>query len=253
MGDHGSVITGGIGLTLYLLPLVLREQGEFDRAMALLKECMGLHQEIGEREGVAQALLGMSDVMRDRGDAARTRRYCEESLTIYQEFGTQWATGFALNNLAQAAYLEGDPKLAVALVSESVTLFRDIKHDGGVAETLITLGNILRAKGDVAAAHEALTEAPQLAWVVGSRLMVAAALEAQASVAVDQDKAALAVRLLGLATKLRAQMGTPLRPADQPALEAVLARARWALGVTAFTALWVEAQEFLLEQILQII
>jgi hypothetical protein len=48
-------------------------------------------------------------------------------------------------------------------------------------------------------------------------------------------------------------MGTPVRPVDQPTLESVIGRARSVLGVTAFMALWVEAQEFLLEQILQII
>ena len=117
----------------------------------------------------------------------------------------------------------------------------------------MTLGRILQAQGKQTDADSALTEALRLALVVGPHVMAAAALEALASVIVDQGKAALAVRLLGPAAKLRAQMGTPLRPVDQPALESVVGRARSALGVSAFTTLWAEAQEFVLEQILQII
>jgi hypothetical protein len=52
---------------------------------------------------------------------------------------------------------------------------------------------------------------------------------------------------------LRTQLGTPVRPADEPALESTIASAQSALGIDAFTALWAEAQESQPEELLWVI
>jgi hypothetical protein len=169
------------------------------------------------------------------------------------ELDIEWAIGFALHTLAQGAYYTGDLTRALALIRESVVLFRGLKPEGSLAEVLITLGIIVRAQGDRAAAYTAIAEAPQFAWAVGSRLMVASALEGVASVVVTQGHAEQAARLLAIATVLRGQMGTPVRPADQAAVEQALATARSTLGDDAFVAVWEEAQAMPLDHILKTI
>src|SRR5262245_10344808 len=116
------------------------------------------------------ALLGLGDIARDLGDAAKNRTYSEQSMGLLRDMGIQWAIGFALNNLALAAYDEGDLTTALDLVNESVSLFRSLKADGSLAEVLTTLGQIVWAQGEWAAAYRALTEALQVAWVAGPRL-----------------------------------------------------------------------------------
>src|SRR5262249_48478627 len=150
--------------------------------------------------------------------------------------GIQWAIGFALNNLALAAYHEGEITHALRLVNESVALFRAQEADGSLAEVLITLGQVVWTQGEGTAAYAALTEALQCAWAVGPRLMVASALEGVASVVVAQRRAELATHLLAAASALRAQMGTPVRPVDQGAVEQTLATARSTLGDDVFAA-----------------
>src|SRR5204863_994129 len=135
-------------------------------------------------------------ISRDQGDVAQMRRYAEQSLQVFRELGVQWAIGFALNNLALAAALEGDLTHALSLVEEGVRLFRRLQADSSLAEVLITQGQIVRAQGDNEAAYRALTEALQLAWAVGPRLLVAAALERVAAVVVARQQAELATRLL---------------------------------------------------------
>jgi len=181
------------------------------------------------------------------------RTYGEQSLLVFRELGVQWATGFALNNLALAAYLAGDVAHAFSLVEEGVRLFRSLQADSSLAEVLITLGQIVRAQGDDVAAHTALTEALRLAWAVGPRLLVAAALEGLASVVVAQGHAELAAQLLAAASALRAQMGAPVRPVDQAAVEQTLATARSTLGDDVFAAVWAEAQALPLDQLLNTI
>jgi predicted ATPase len=252
-GDRGSLSAGGLGLALYGLGLMFREQGEFARAAMLFEECIDLHRALGDREGAAQSLLALGDIARDQGNVALMRRYGEQSLGVFRELGVQWAIGFAVNNLALAASLEGELAHAFTLVEESVSLFRSLHADGSLAEVLITRGQIVQAQGDRVAAQAALTEALQLAWAVGPRLLVAAALEGLASMVVAQGHAELAAHLLAAASALRVQMGTPVRPVDQAAVEQTLATARSTLGDDAFAAAWAEAQALPLEQILKTI
>jgi WD40 repeat protein/predicted ATPase/DNA-binding XRE family transcriptional regulator len=247
LGDRGSLGSAGLGLSLFLLGLVLREQGDIVRATVLFAECVELHRAIADREGQAVGLLGLADIARDQGDLTQLRAYGEESLAILRQLGVQWAIGFALNNLALGAIQSGDLPHAAMLVSESVSMFRAQQADASLAEVLITLGRILHAQGDRSGAHAALAEALRLAQAVGPRLLVAAGLEALAGLI---EEASLVVQLLAAASALRAQMGTPIRPVDQAAVEHMLAAARSALGDDRFTALWDAARVLPVGQLL---
>lgn len=239
---------GGIAECLYILALVLREQGNLDRALALIMQRLEIDSEIGDPGNKAQALLALGDIARDRGDVIQTRKYTSESLTIFREYGMQWAIGFALNNLAYAAYMAGELSLAFSLSSESVSLFRNINRDTGLAESLVTWGNVLRAQGELAAAHDALMEALRLAWANGPRLFVAYALEGLAGVMLQSNQAPLGVRFLSASSMLRTKMVVSVRPSDQAMVEATGNALELAVGERAFETMWLETQEQPLER-----
>ena len=249
-GDRGSSISGGMWLSLYELALMRREQGEFSRAAELYQECRALDNKIGDRMGLHLELLGLGNIACDQGDVAGIRKYIEPSLTFFRELSIHWAVGFCLHNLALAAYFEGELTESYRLVNESVALFRVLNNDAGLAEALVTLGKVLQAQSDRAAAHKAVTEGLRLASMHGPRLLVAAALEEFAYVESPTAQAAWVVQLLSTAQALRAQLGTPLRPADQPTFERALAAARRKLGDDTFAIVWSNAQEKPIEQIL---
>jgi predicted ATPase/transcriptional regulator with XRE-family HTH domain len=249
-GDRRNLNSGGLGLSLYELALVIREQGHFERSAALYAESVQLHRELGDIEGVAQAMLGQSDIARDKGDIAGIRQYSTPIRVIFAQLGTQWAIGYVLNNQAVGAYLEGDLKGAAVLAGESVELFRGIHNDSSLAEVLITLGQIRRAQGDASAAYNALSEALRLAQAVGPRLLLTTALEAMASVLVLQESPAWTARMLAAAATMREQMGVPMRPLDQIGVEQTRDAARAALGPSAFAALWSEAEGLTPDQLI---
>ncbi len=257
LGNRGSLSGFGLGLSLFLLGLVQREQGNFARATQLCAEYRDLHRALGDREGSAIGLLILSDIARDQGDVTALQQYATASLAGLRALGAQWAVGFALNNLALAAYLVDDLSQAQTLISESVTLFRTQQADGSLAEVLITQGQILGAQRALAAAHAALTEAVELAWVVGPRLMMAPALELLGAVVLQSDPgvqgATAAARFLAAASGLRTRMKTPARPVDLPAVERTLALARSVLGTAAFAKLWAAVIVLPLEPILSTI
>jgi WD40 repeat protein/predicted ATPase/transcriptional regulator with XRE-family HTH domain len=237
------------GQVLRELAMVLREQGDFVRAEALLQESLAFHQAAADREFVSLALLGLADIGRDQGDAARVRRYGEEALVIVRELSMSWMIGFALNTLALGAFYERDLTRAAMLIRESEATFRDLQADGGLSEILVTVGKIAWAEGNRAAAHQALTEALRKAWAVGPRLYLVAGLEELAQVIVH-ERAEQSGRLLAAASALRQQMGTPVRPADRAALDATLATVRATLDEDASAALWADAQARSIKQLL---
>jgi len=116
--------------------------------------------------------------------------------------------------------------------------FRAQNAHASLAEVSITLGRIVWAQGNTAAAYAALTEALRLASAVGPRLVVAVALEGLASLVVTQGHVELATKLLAAAARLRVEMGTPAPPVAQAAVEQALATCRSALGDDVFAAVW---------------
>jgi tetratricopeptide (TPR) repeat protein len=241
-GNREGILVGGLGLSLSRLALVLAEQGEYARATALHEECLALVRGLGDREGVGITLLGLGDIARDQGVAARTRTYCEECLALFRDLGYQWAIGFSLNNLALAANLDGNLALAAQQAEESVAIFRGLQAGPSLAEVLVTLGRVRDAQGEGAAAHAHLTEALTLASAQGPRVVVAAALDALGVQEVRLGRAQQGVHLLAAAARLRQAMGTPVRPADRPNIEAALAAARGVLDDAAFAEAWATGQ-----------
>jgi hypothetical protein len=149
---------------------------DYARATELYEECLALVHELGDREGIGIALLGLGDIARDQGEAGRVRAYCEQTLALFQELGQTWAIAFSLNNLALAAYLDADLALAAQRAEESVALFRDLQAGPSLAEVLVALGRVRGAQGAAVAAQTHLSEALTLAGVAGPRFVVAAEL-----------------------------------------------------------------------------
>ena len=241
------------GQVLRELGLVTREQGNYARANALFEESLAFHRSVGDRACVALAHIGLADVARDQGDAARVRKYGEPALFVLRELGMPWAIGFTLHTLALSAYYADQLAEAAALIRETEAVFRGLQSDGGLAEILITMGKIERARGDMAASYTAMAEALRKARAVGPRLFVTASLEGLAAVVLAQDQAEHSTRLLAMASALRLFMGTPVWLADQAVIQASLARSRSLLGDAAFSALWAQTHALPLDQLLHMI
>jgi tetratricopeptide (TPR) repeat protein len=240
---------GGLEFSLSLLALVLREQGEYAHANALCEECLALSREVGDAEGIAIALLSMSDIARDQGETKRVQMLCEECLACFRDLGHRWGIGFSLNNLALAAYLDGDLVLAAGHAEESAAIFRDLHAWPSLAEVLITLSRIREAQGAIEVARAYLVEALELAAPAGPRIFMAAALEELGVQEVPQGLAWSGLQFLAAAAVLRQTMGTPMRPVDRRRVEQALAASHTALGPSGYAHAWTTGQALPLEQI----
>jgi predicted ATPase/transcriptional regulator with XRE-family HTH domain len=214
------------------------ELGDFAAAAAWGEQSLALFREIGDAEGIADALNSRANVAREQGDYAQATALYEESLARYRALGDLQGVAVALNNLGTAVRYQGDLARATALYSESLDLRRQRGDTRGIAWTLNNLGIVARVQADGARAKRYYVEALALSHAAGDRQQQARSLEGLAGVAIDEGRMADATRLFSAAATLRTAIGSAVPSGEQAARERDLRAARTALGAEAFAAAW---------------
>jgi non-specific serine/threonine protein kinase len=181
---------------------ILTEQGELDRATALLEAALAEARQWQDAAALAQALiqLGYRAVM--AGDWAESTRVLQEALRRCQELGDPHAIAFTLLWLTQAAFAQGDVAEAVRLASDALALFEalgDARLAGplhfGLGVFFGTQGDLPHAGHHVRAGLEA-SVALQDRWLLGAGARTALALQG------ERADSAQHARLLGAADAL---------------------------------------------------
>ncbi len=175
-------------------------QGDFVRARSLHAECLAIFGGLGDRTGIGWSLNSQGDIAREQGDSAAAQMLYEQALAIFRELGDRWGIAGTLTDLGNLAREQRNFPLAHSLYREGLILFMTLEHKRGIARLLENVA-----------------------------CSAAAQLEAERS-----------LRLAGAAAALRQNIGTPLTPAEQSKLEAMLDPARQALGNTASATVWLE-------------
>ena len=100
-------------------------QGDYQRAVALLVECVALFDEFGDEPGVAASLVNLGNMALYGGDSERARMLCREAEALHRELSDRQAKGLLLYFLGFAAPDEGDCDRA-ALAGEVLELNREL-------------------------------------------------------------------------------------------------------------------------------
>jgi tetratricopeptide (TPR) repeat protein len=174
-------------------------------------ECLSIFQDLGDRTGVAWSLNSQGDVARDQGDSANAQTLYQQSLSIFRDLGDRWGIAGTLTDLGTLAREQRDSSAAHSLYRESLKIFQELEHKRGIARLL----------------------------------------ECFASLAAAQLDAERSLRLAGAAAALRQNIGTPLTPAEQAKLEAMLDPARQALTNTASATAWLEGWAMPIEKAIE--
>ena len=133
---------------------------------------------------------------------------------------------------------EGAIDEAVVLLEETTALAREGQFKPDLARSLVTLGRVRLAQGDVKLAVDSVQEGLRLSAKFGHKLSIAIALEVLADVSVVQSEGAQTVMLFATAHTLRETLGAPLPPIDRERFDAVIAATRSKLGEVRFADLW---------------
>ncbi len=266
-------------------------QSDYPATLALAGESLAICREVGDKRGIASALIKLGNAATEAGDYATAQRFLEEALTIWRELGDKHGTARALINLGWAALRPGDYQLASARLEEALALSRELGDTRGIGFALSGLGEVAMRQGAYARATRLVEESLELrrqignkwgvgvslgtlGWValrerdwnravarlgesldvrreIGDKSGSAWCLERLAEMAMAQGQAEKAVRVFGAATALRASIGSVMDPVDQPESASELAALRARLGEERFAAAWAEGRSLTMDQAIE--
>jgi non-specific serine/threonine protein kinase len=232
-----------------------RLQGEIDAAAALQTEALAVARASGASLTVARALQALGLIDLQRGDHAGAARWMEQALTQFLAIestavaGPQYVSA-AYTNLGQIALAQGDAVGAIAHLEEALRRQRALGYAWMMDETLRTLGDIARDRGNYPRALASYRESLELARDHRDRRFLAEALSGIAGVAVAQGRPERAARLLGATAALREQIGAAIEGWNRPTHERVVALVQAALSPAAFAASWSAGANLSLDAVL---
>jgi tetratricopeptide (TPR) repeat protein len=198
--EHPSEITEAMNLQ----GLIALDRGERARAQRLFELCVERRRELGEKRGLATALLNLGHALDDNeraivyldesvrlfkevGDLNSSARALttlglftqstgrlieaassfERSLSLHRMIGDNRGIAMALNNLGQTEWFIGHYEKARILLEESLALRRSLSDKRGAALALLNLGNLSRDTGETNAAIDCLAESASLCGEIG--------------------------------------------------------------------------------------
>lgn len=223
-------------------------QGEFELAEAALSEALRISALVGSPMTEATALHGMALLNLHRGHYDVAAIWMEQALRAYRELesiveaGPQYvSSAYAL--LGRIALARGKTAEAEEYLNEGLRGLRALGFTWRIADTIRSLGDLARDRGDLRGAMARYAESVKLAQEHGDRLFLADALCGVASVAMAQGEPRRAARLYAAAAAIREQLGASVEGWERPAYDRGVAAVRAALSPDAFAAAWATGED----------
>lgn len=208
--------------------LVLKDQGERERAAQHFARSLDLCRELNDTRGLCSALGNLGILYQEQGDFARARPLHEESLALAHALGDTPMT--TLNNLGALAVEEGEYARARRLLEESLAISVKLGVKRTQCAALINLGHVARGEGTPAEAIERYRAALATLREQGETALDANGLEGMAGALADTGDARTAAILLTVAARVRQACGTPLSPVERTRVASILSGVRAGLG-----------------------
>jgi non-specific serine/threonine protein kinase len=231
-------------------------RGAHEEALRWLEPSLALWRQLGDRRGLATALMYLAQAAWALGDRARAGPLLEESVELVRraEAGTPHNAILATHaeppfqSLARLAEEQGDLDRAAQLLDETLTFSRARGASHGVANVLRTMAMHACRRGDVERATALLDESLRLFHGLADVPCSWNQLVLVAHVATKAGHHTRAARLLGAAdVQQRASGMVPLNIA-RAVHDETIAAARSGLGEDAYAAAWAEGRAMTLEQ-----
>jgi predicted ATPase/DNA-binding SARP family transcriptional activator len=202
----------GMAAALLGLGNVCALQGD-SGARLFFEESLAIGRELDDRTTIAASLTNLGWLAHHRGDFGAARELDEESLARRRELGDRHGMAVVLGNLGFLAFQQGDYGPARALDEESLRLREELGDRHGVAMTLLNLGHLALQEGDDDQARTLFEQSLAVRRELGDRHGEAGSLAALAELARLEGDHTGAARLLDEALSIARQLGDRYRAA----------------------------------------
>jgi tetratricopeptide (TPR) repeat protein len=197
----------GLLRTLGNQALILQAKGDLDDAMALLIEQERLCRELGSSEGLAAALGNRGVILYDRGDLDGAMELHREKERICRELGKKDGVAGALGNQGLILYDRGDLDGAMELHREEERICRELGNKEGLSISLGNQANILKSRGDLDGAMALRIEEERLCRELGNKSSLYKSLGGQALIFRSIGNLDKAMALLNETERLCRELG----------------------------------------------
>jgi predicted ATPase/DNA-binding SARP family transcriptional activator len=241
----------GIAAVLYRLGNLSAEQGNSAEAGRFHEESLAIRRELGDQTGIALSLNSLGNIALDQGDYESARSRYEESLFISRQRGDQRGWCWSRHFLGVVAEHGGDFALARSIYEECLPVWRELRSQVQVAWVLHGIGYVAYRQGDFPVACSRLAESLTLFREMDYTGGLVRTLDRLGGLAVARGDMERACRLLAAAASQRAATGGRTALAPPQEFEGDVAAVRSNLNPEAFAAAWAEGQAMTLAQAIE--
>jgi tetratricopeptide (TPR) repeat protein len=220
------------------------EHGDADSALAFFWQSQALYEELGDRRGVAESLLGLGQIAVMQGRYEEAQGVLEQAAREARAGGDQHLLALALNFIGNGRYVQGDWASARPLFEQVREVFQSIGNQEGVAIAKVQIGLCALAGGDQEEARSLVREGLQLAHEFDFRWGTLYGLDGAALLAARTGSWEVAATLLGATELPRQSTPAPQIGVRQGAVAAVTA----ALDPDTLAELWDKGSAMPLDQ-----
>jgi predicted ATPase/DNA-binding SARP family transcriptional activator len=220
----------GMAYALDMVAFTAEAVGDYQRAIALVSEGIGLADELQLPEFVAALHARLGVLLSWAGEHRRAQAVLVQALAEAEQLGWKAGGAWIRGLVGLAARRRGDLDEARVQLERGLVWAREADASPIAAPTLAWLGFVLELQGDLAAAESVHLEGLDHARRFGDPRAVAFALEGLAGVACATGDAERAALLLGAAGAMREAAGASLPPAERVDVDRIEAAARRVLG-----------------------
>ena len=225
--------------------------GDFERARELYADLLELARASDDAMGIARGLSDLGTVAAAVDDLDRAAELLRESVDAFNALGERGRAAIALANLGHVAQQRGDYDTAFAATLEALATEQELGDEPRAAVSLYNLGSFALHAGDLAESRRWLGQCFPLALQLGYREVLAYALSALVSLAVEEGDDLRAAELAGTADELLRVTGVALIPATSEIFRSAKDGVRARLGAEAYDAAQTAGRELTVEEALR--
>jgi predicted ATPase/DNA-binding SARP family transcriptional activator/DNA-binding CsgD family transcriptional regulator len=242
LSDEAEIAASLVASFQILLGELARFRGDYERAKELSGRSLALSRKMGDRGGVAGALISLASTWGEQDEYEQAGRLFEESLALGRELDKTGVISSNLINLGYTRLLEGNVEEAETLSREAVALLRERGHRDSLPWALDNLGWAALLRGDLERARDQFEECLVLCKELTYRTLAVASVEGLACTAGAKGEDERSARLFGAADALREALDYLKDTKDLTLQDPYLSSARSRLDEKSWEAAFAEGR-----------
>lgn len=175
-----------VAVVSYSLGLIAQTRRRLEQAQEWYRRSLVIHQELGDRSGIAISYHHLSAVAEDRGQLDEARELCLESLTIAEEIGDRAIMAYNYKELGKIARIRGLLDEAEQWYLKALAISEDLGSRSSTAVFYNELGEVALLRGWLHEAEQWYLRSLAITEVLGDRPAMTASYHNLGMIAQDR-------------------------------------------------------------------